>query len=171
MDLMVGLAGGALVIVGVLLGVWVAHGARLPRLRLPRRKAKLKAPSHPVVEVPGTGVTDLFDYLLKAMYGIHPTLRRQAHWAMDRDWLRYVKQIGGDDTDLVTGLTVFGIHVVVTDDGGFPHLEPDTRNPVGGSAVSPGHVLPPRGDEPPRSVPDLAAPPAAGTAGGKQMTP
>jgi hypothetical protein len=107
---------------------------RSPLYRAPKPRPR----PYPAIEVPGTGVTDLAAHLLAELAAVHPALRMRAHWVLDPYWLRYVKRVGGepmtgasaaaavDSPDVM--MTILGVQAFVTDDGGWPHLEPEHRD-------------------------------------------
>ena len=109
---------------------------RSPVLFRSWRKPPAKPRRTPVIEVPGTGITDLHDYLIRLLDGLHPACRGTAHWVMDKAWIAYAKQADavlehpalGDAGRFLLGLPV----EVRPERLRWPYLEPDpTRVPPG----------------------------------------
>jgi HK97 family phage major capsid protein len=75
---------------------------------------------------------DLFKYLLETMYNMPPRERQAAHWVMNPEWWNECRKLA-DATGFPVVLPpmrpgdpacMLGKLVVITDDGGVPHLEP-----------------------------------------------
>ena len=95
----------------------------------------------PPLAVLGTGITDLHQALISAMYGVHPALRNfDSAWVLSPGWAEIVKQLArhlGQDTGPAVTRDgqvwyqpdgyppqLLGRPAVVTPEGGWPHLEP-----------------------------------------------
>jgi hypothetical protein len=110
-------------------------------------------PRAPAFEVPGTGVRDLYRYLVIALNAVPPSLRRNAVWVMDGYWLAWVRScppaarpgLTSEIAAAPPSLYLLGLPVTVLPDGGWPHLEPAQRTgppPSPGSRPSPARAQP-----------------------------
>jgi hypothetical protein len=98
-------------------------------VRLWKRRQRTRRP--PPYEVPGTGVTDLAQMIFGLYHALPPPLREHAVWVMDPHWLRHCYAFAGTTgqaaPDPEASPVLVGRPVVVTENGGWPHLEPARR--------------------------------------------
>lgn len=95
-------------------------------IRLLRRRKPAKRTT-PVVEVPGTGITDLAAVLYRLAAAVPPQFRMTgAEWVMSPWWMHYAEQLGLDPA-LPGQAWLIGMPVRVDNCGGWPHVEPRIR--------------------------------------------
>lgn len=116
---------------GVTKGCLDGRASSVARMRL----AFWKRATAPPPPAPADPLADLRRLLYQQLGAVPPRFRQDAYWVMDRGWQIQVTAAlaesgpPGMPPAPADGqvLSLLGIEVVVTDGGGWPHLEPGSR--------------------------------------------
>ena len=67
---------------------------------------------------------DLYAYLVDEFYSVPRPRRQRSCWVMNHEWLNECRKIDywTPNAPLAKPVTMLGLPIHVTDDGGFPHL-------------------------------------------------